>query len=84
MPRLVQLNGSSATVASTKALIAHIQGDAPSDILPQVRVVVQSDQRIVADLTARPPNLTDLAQAFEDPGYQTAVQQLGAYAFDRC
>jgi hypothetical protein len=84
LPRLVQLGGSSATVASTKALIAHIQADAPSDILPQVRLVVQTDQRIVADLIAKPPNLADLAQAFQDPSYQAAVQQIGAYAFDRC
>jgi len=84
LPRLVERGSSSATVASTKELIARIRNDAPAQLAAQVSVVVAADQRMVADLTASPPNLGALAAAFQDPSYQAAVQEIGAYAYQHC
>ncbi|MGH9124535.1 MAG: hypothetical protein ACRDZ8_07390 [Acidimicrobiales bacterium] len=81
--RMVQQAGAT-TVAAIKDLDSHFQRDAPSAILPSVNLVVQTNQRIVTDLSANPINVADFAQTWANPGYQLAVQQVGAYGFSHC
>jgi hypothetical protein len=84
LPRLVARGDPPSNVADAKALIARVQKDAPSAVAAQVHQVVQTDQRIVGDLSANPPQLTDLAEAVQDPAYQLALREVGAYAFAHC
>jgi hypothetical protein len=84
LPALLQTAGQTATLSQLQALLARIEADAPADIRPDVTVVRQSEDQLIKDLTANPPNLADIGRTYRDRAFQQSLQQLGLYLVNQC
>jgi hypothetical protein len=68
-------------IRDTSAKLVH---DAPPAVRPDALELASLYNRIIADVTANPPNLSDVSQAFSNPAYQTASANVGRYAGEHC
>src|SRR5580704_5491794 len=57
LPLLLLTTGETTTLRQLQALLARIEADAPADIRPDVTVVRQTEDQLIKDLTANPPDL---------------------------
>jgi hypothetical protein len=84
LPILLQPGLETATLSQLEALLSRIEADAPAAIRPDVTVVRQSEDQLIKDLTANPPDLADISRTYRDPAFQRSLQQLGLYAVNQC
>jgi len=70
--------------AQARALVQQLSRDAPAQLRPAVTVLVQIEDRVIADLSATPPNVADLSAAIASPAYRQALQQVVLYAGQHC
>lgn len=84
LPALLEPQREAATLGQLKGLLSRIEADAPADIRPAVTQVRQTEDQLIGDLTAIPPNLADIGRTYRNPAFQQALQQLGLYAVNRC
>ncbi len=84
LPLLLQTTGETATLSQLQAFLARIEADAPADIRPDVTVVRQTEDQLIKDLTANPPNLADIGRTYRNAAFQQSLQQLGLYAVNQC
>jgi hypothetical protein len=75
---------SPADLNRARALLAKLVADAPPDLHPTLQTLVQLQDRVTRDLTANPPNSTDIISVFTDPAYQQSLQQLVSYSLTHC
>jgi hypothetical protein len=83
LPTLLQ-SGQAATLSRLQSALARVQADAPAAIRPEVTIVRQSEDQLIKDLTANPPDLADIGRTYRNAAFQQALQQLGVYALDQC
>ena len=84
LPTLLQTAGETAALTQLQALLARSEADAPAAIRPAVTVVRQTEDQLIKDLTANPPDLADIGRTYRNQAYQQALQQLGVYLLNQC
>jgi hypothetical protein len=88
LPNLLGRLGSpdqrDAVLQQIRAASAKLVRDAPAAVRPDVLVLAALYNRIIADVSATPPNLNDVSQAFTEPAYQAASANVGRYAGQHC
>lgn len=88
LPNLLGRLGSpdqrDAVLQQIRDTAAKLVRDAPSAVRPDALKLAALYNRIIDDVSATPPNLSDVNQAFTDPGYQAASANVGRYAGEHC
>jgi len=84
LPTLLQTAGETAALDQLQALLARSVADAPAAIRPAVTVVRQTEDQLIKDLTANPPDLADIGSTYRNAAFQQSLQQLGLYLLSQC
>jgi hypothetical protein len=84
LPALLRLGAQAATLNQVEALLSRTEADAPDDLRPDVTQVRQTEDQLIKDLSATPPDYADVSRAYRNPAFQRSLQQVGLYALNQC